>query len=151
MFGYFKRKKFFVNCPVCDREYSIKFNPEEVKKYDYPFREGAGVVFTLECDFCDTHGKILQYPSGEVETFDHTWGQKQKELNDKVKEAEAERSAIKEQLEKTPDSRDLIARRTQTEKVLQKLESNFKKEVDKYNAFKSESKELWKEELKNID
>ena len=151
MFGYKKRKPFLVHCAVCDREFSIKFNPEEVKKYNYPFREGAGVVFTLECDFCGTYGKILQYPSGEVETIDHTWGKKEKEHKDKMDAARGELLGIKAQLENAPENRDLIAKRTEVEKVIQKLESNFKKELHKYNEFKTGSRERWRETLKNMD
>ena len=151
MFGYFKRKEFILNCPLCEKEYRFKYNPEEMRVFKYPFKEGTGVVFTLECDFCGCYGKILQYPTGEVETFDHTWGKSVKEHTDSIREAEEKLSGIKEQLEKSPEDRSLVSKRAQAERVLQKLKSNFKKDAGKYEELKNYKRDLWRKTLENMD
>ena len=37
MLGFFKnnKKEYEVNCPVCLREFTFKFDPDEIMKYDY--------------------------------------------------------------------------------------------------------------------
>ena len=150
MFGYFKRKHYMVNCPVCNREFSIKFNPEEVKRFNYEYREGAGVVYTLECDFCGAEGKIVQFQSGEVETVDHKWGKTEKEHRDEIDGVRARVEEMKKTLEKEGENDALKSRLEKDEKELEKLENVFRAQVKKYESFKTEWQEKWLEELKHI-
>ena len=149
MFGYFKRKLYYVNCPVCLREYKIKFNPEEVKSYNYIFKEGAGVVFTLECDFCDGHAKIVHYRTGEVEALDYKWSKIEYEHQNEVEETKAELANLKERLEKEPDRKDLKNSLDIAKIKFRNHEKNFKEEIKKYASYKAEFRKKWKEELKH--
>ena len=150
MFGYFKRKLHHVNCPVCLREFTIKFNPEEVKKFNYKYKEGAGVVYTLECDFCSGEAKVVLYKTGEVDTLDHKWFQVEEKNNNEIESARSELYDVREKLDKEPGNKELRNERSIIEKKLRNLEKNFRADKKKYSDYVKESRESWAEELKHL-
>ena len=85
-----------------------------------------------------------------METVDHKWGGTEKEHRDKIDEVKAELAGIKERLEKAPDNGELNARLKKAENELGKLENVFRVQQDKYEKYRSECREKWQEELKDI-
>ena len=150
MLGLFKsnKKKYEVNCPVCNREFSIKFDPNEIINYDYEYKEGAGFVFSLECDYCDTEASIVQFRSGEVDAFDNKWVKLKKEHADEISQVRSEIRSMKELLEKNPDNK-LKSQLADLEAKLKKLESIYNIQVKKYTDFQAEWRDKWQNEVKN--
>ncbi|MBE9503144.1 MAG: DUF572 domain-containing protein [Proteobacteria bacterium] len=150
MLAFFKsnKKKFEVNCPVCRKEFSIKFDPQEITNYDYEYKEGAGFVFSLECDYCDAEASIVQFRSGEVDTFDNKWVKLEKEHSDEISQVRSEIRSMKELLEKNPDNK-LKSQLADLEVKLKKLESIFSIQVKKYTDFQAEWRDKWRNEVLN--
>ena len=148
MLGFFKsnKKKYEVNCPVCRKEFTIKFDPQQVRSYDYEYKEGGGFVFSLECDYCDAEASIVQFRSGEVDTFDNKWVKLAKEHSDEIDVVRSEILSMKEVLEKGHDDK-LKLQLTELEVKLKKLERIFSIQVKKYTDFQAEWRDKWQNEL----
>ena len=126
MLGFFKnnKKEYEVNCPVCLREFTFKFDPDEIMNYDYKYKEGGGFVYSLECNFCDAEASIVQFRSGEVDTFDNKWMKLKKEHTDEIDGVKSEILSMKELLKKNPDNK-LKSQLAELEVKLGKLERIF--------------------------
>jgi hypothetical protein len=150
MLNFFKRKrkKIEVNCPVCLREFSFKYYPDEVKNFDYPYSEGAGFVFSLECNFCDAEAAIVQYRSGVVDTFDNKWVKLEKEHREGIDAVKGEVLSVKERLEKNPDNA-LKSQLAQREAKLAELEHTFSLQKEKYSDFQTKWQGKWQEVVDN--
>ncbi len=150
MFSFFKnnKKEYEVHCPVCRREFSFKFDPDEITNYDYKYKEGGGFVYSLECDFCDAEASIVQFRSGEVDTFDNKWMKLKKEHTDEIDAVRSEILSMKEMLEKGRDNK-LKSQLTELEVKLGKLERIFDLQVEKYNDFQATWREKWQNEQLN--
>ena len=150
MLNFFKRKRkeIKVNCPVCLREFSFKYNPDEVTNFDYQYSEGAGFVYSLDCNFCEAEAAIVQYKSGEVDTFDNKWVKLEKEHRDEIDAVKGEVLSVKERLEKKPDNK-LKSQLAEREAKLEKLERIFSLQVEKYSDFQTKWRDKWQELVDN--
>ena len=150
MLNFFKRKRkeIEVNCPVCLREFSFKYNPDEVTNFDYEYSEGAGFVYSLECNFCEAEAAIVQYRSGEVDTFDNKWVKLEKEHRDEIDAVRHEVLSVRERLEKDPDSK-LESQLAEREAKLEKLERIFSLQREKYSDFQTKWQGKWQEVVDN--
>ena len=148
MLGFFKNKKkdIEVNCPVCLREFSFKYNPDEITNYDYEYKEGGGFVYSLQCNFCDAEASIVQFRSGEVDTFDNKWVKLEKEHTDEIDLVKSEILSMKEMLEKTHDYK-LKSQLAELEAKLKKLERIFNLQLKKYTDFQVEWRDKWQDEM----
>ena len=148
MLGFFKNKKkdIEVNCPVCLREFSFKYNPDEITNYDYKYREGGGFVYSLQCNFCDAEASIIQFRSGEIDTFDNKWMKLEKEHTDEIDLVRSEILSMKELPEKETDNK-LMSRLEEREAKLKDLERIFSLQVKKYKEFQLKWREKWKNEM----
>ena len=148
MLGFFKNKKkdIEVNCPVCLREFSFKYNPDEITNYDYKYKEGGGFVYSLQCNFCDAEASIVQFRSGEVDTFDNKWVKLEKEHIDEIDLVKSEILAMKELLGKETDNK-LMYQLEEREVKLKNLERLFSLQVKKYADFKLKWRDKWQNEL----
>ena len=150
MLGFFKsnKKDVEVNCPVCKREFSFKYNPDEITNYDYKYKEGGGFVYSLECNFCDAEASIVQFRSGEVDTFDNKWVKLEKEHTDEIDMVKSEIVSMKDMLEKTDDYK-LKSQLVELEAKLKKLERIFSLQLKKYTDFQVEWRDKWQDEMLN--
>ena len=150
MLGFFKSKKIKheVNCPVCRTEFSMKFDPNDITHYDYKYKEGAGFIFSLECNFCDAEASIVQFRSGEVDTFDNKWVKLEKEHTDEIDLVRSEIVSMKKSLEKELGNK-LNSQLTELEVKLKKLERIFSLQVKKYTDFQTEWRDKWQNEMLN--
>ena len=150
MFSFFKnnKKEYEVNCPVCLREFTFKFDPNEITNYDYEYKEGGGFVYSLECNFCDAEASIVHFKSGDVDTFDNKWVKFKKEHTDEIDLVRSEILSTKELLEKDHDNK-LKFHLTELEVKLKKLERIFDLQVKKYNDFQATWRDKWQDELLN--
>ncbi len=150
MLGFFKnnKKDVEVNCPVCLREFSFKYDPNEITNYDYQYKEGGGFVYSLECNFCDAEASIVQFRSGEVDTFDNKWVKLEKEHTDEIDLVRSEIVSMKKSLEKELGNK-LNSQLTGLEVKLKKLERIFSLQVKKYNDFQTEWRDKWQNEMLN--
>lgn len=150
MLGFFKsnKKDIEVNCPVCQREFSFKYDPDEITNYDYEYKEGGGFVYSLQCNFCDAEASIVQFRSGEVDTFDNKWVKLEKEHTDEINEVKSEILSTKELLEKGTDEK-LKSQLAESEIKLKKLERIFSLQVKKYTEFQTKWRDKWQNELLN--
>ena len=148
MLGFFKNKKkeIEVNCPVCLREFSFKYNPDEITNYDYKYKEGGGFVYSLQCNFCDAEASIIQFRSGEVDTFDNKWMKLEKEHTDEIDLVRSEILSMKELLEKETDNK-LMSLLKEREAKLKDFERIFSLQVKKYKEFQLKWREKWKNEM----
>lgn len=148
MLGFFKNKKknIEVNCPVCLREFSFKYNPDEITNYDYKYKEGGGFVYSLQCNFCDAEASIIQFRSGEIDTFDNKWMKLEREHTDEIDLVRSEILSMKELLEKETDNK-LMSQLEEREAKLKDLERIFSLQVKKYKEFQLKWREKWKNEL----
>ncbi len=148
MLGFFKNKKkdIEVNCPVCLREFSFKYNPDEITNYDYKYKEGGGFVYSLQCDYCDAEASIIQFRSGEIDTFDNKWMKLEREHTDEIDLVRSEILSMKELLEKETDNK-LMSQLEEREAKLKDLERIFSLQVKKYKEFQLKWREKWKNEL----
>ena len=148
MLGFFKNKKkdIEVNCPVCLREFSFKYNPDEITNYDYKYKEGGGFVYSLQCDYCDAEASIIQFRSGEIDTFDNKWMKLEREHTDEIDLVRSEILSMKELLEKETDNK-LMSQLEEREAKLKDLERIFSLQVKKYNDFQLKWRDKWQNEL----
>lgn len=148
MLGFFKNKKkdIEVNCPVCMREFSFKYNPDEITNYDYKYKEGGGFVYSLQCNFCDAEASIIQFRSGEIDTFDNKWMKLEREHTDEIDLVRSEILSMKELLEKETDNK-LMSQLEEREAKLKDLERIFSLQVKKYNDFQLKWRDKWQNEL----
>ena len=148
MLGFFKNKKkdIEVNCPVCLREFSFKYNPDEITNYDYKYKEGGGFVYSLQCNFCDAEASIIQFRSGEIDTFDNKWMKLEREHTDEIDLVRSEILSMKELLEKETDNK-LMSQLEEREAKLKDLERIFSLQVKKYNDFQLKWRDKWQNEL----
>ena len=148
MLGFFKNKKkdIEVNCPVCLREFSFKYNPDEITNYDYKYKEGGGFVYSLQCNFCDAEASIIQFRSGEIDTFDNKCMKLEREHTDEIDLVRSEILSMKELLEKETDNK-LMSQLEEREAKLKDLERIFSLQVKKYKEFQLKWREKWKNEL----
>lgn len=148
MLGFFKNKKkdIEVNCPVCLREFSFKYNPDEITNYDYKYKEGGGFVYSLQCNYCDAEASIIQFRSGEIDTFDNKWMKLEREHTDEIDLVRSEILSMKELLEKETDNK-MMSQLEEREAKLKDLEHIFSLQVKKYKEFQLKWREKWKNEL----
>ena len=148
MLGFFKnnKKEYEVNCPVCRREFSFKFDPQEITNYDYKYKEGGGFVYSLECNYCDAEASIVHFRSGKVDTFDNKWMKLEREHTDEIAVVRSEILSMKELLEKDPENK-LTSQLTELELRLKKLEHIFSLQVKKYTDFQAKWRDKWQDEL----
>lgn len=126
------------------REFSFKYNPDEITNFDYEYSEGAGFVFSLECNFCDTQASIVQYRSGIVDTFDNKWVKLKEEHRDEIDAVRREIVSVKERLEKGLENK-LMSQLEEREARLEKLEQIFSLQVKKYTDFQEKWRDKWQE------
>lgn len=150
MLGFFKNKKkdIEVNCPVCLREFSFKYNPDEITNYDYKYKEGGGFVYSLQCNFCDAEASIVQFRSGEIDTFDNKWMKLEREHTDEIDLIKNKILLTKEMLEKEAENH-LKFQLKELEDELIKLERIFSLQVKKYTDFKTKWQKEWQKELQS--
>ena len=150
MLNFFKNKKkeIEVNCPVCLRKFSFKYNPDDITHFDYKYSEGAGFVYSLECNFCEAEASLVQYRSGEVDTFDNKWMKLKKEHEDEIDTVRREVASMRELLEKESDS-GLKSQLAELEGKLEKLERIFSLQVEKYTDFQTKWRDKWQEVVDN--
>ena len=150
MLGFFKNKKkdIEVNCPVCLREFSFKYNPDEITNYDYKYKEGGGFVYSLQCDYCDAEASIIQFRSGEIDTFDNKWMKLEREHTDEIDLVRSEILSMKELLEKETDNK-LMSQLEEREAKLKDLERIFSLQVKKYKEFQLKWRDEWQKELQS--
>lgn len=149
MFSFFKRKpkkEYEIKCPVCDREYLYKHNPESITIYNYKYREGTAFVCSLECDFCGAEASVIQTKSGALETVDNKWIKLEKEHTDEIDAVKSEIASMKETLEKDP-CKEMKPQLEQLEEKLKKLENIYNLQVKKYTDFQKEWREEWQKEM----
>ena len=130
------KKLYHVNCPVCTREFSIKFNSDEVRHYNFKYKPNAGIVYSLECDFCDSQSTIVQLRTGEIEAIDNKWGKTNKEFEHDVELKKGEISSIRKELVHDAENSSLISRLHKLETELEQVINDFNETEKRYEDHK---------------
>ena len=103
MFGFFKDKKFSIECPMCLRSYTAKFNPSDITEFDYPHWYGAGYVAKQKCEYCKTEMTLALSKEGELRAYDDRWESVRDEHNDIIMKIDDEISELEDQISELED------------------------------------------------
>ena len=135
---------------MCDRSYTIKFDPSQITEFDYQYWGGAGYVGQQACEFCKTEMTIALSKYGKLKAFDEKWEKVQKEHDDKLESIDDEISKMEDQIEDDQDNVKLKKKLEQLESKQKKLEDSFEKKEDKYDDRQNRWFEKWQDKLERM-
>ena len=133
MFGLFsKKKKFDFTCPMCEKEYSARFNPSEVTNYDYPHWGGKAELTKQKCDFCKVEMTVLLDNRGSLFAIDEKWELVQNKHDEALEIIMDQVQDIDDQIEDEGSTPALEKKKEQLKRKEAKLEGSFGTKEDRY-------------------
>lgn len=150
MFGLFKKKKFDFNCPMCSRDYSVKFDPSDITVFDYPFFFNSGLVSRHNCNFCNIEITLVLKKDGDLIACDEKWEKVREEHDNKLNEILEQISELEDQLADFPENKNLVSKLQQLENKQQKLEDSYELKEQKYYDRQTKWEDKWADRLEKI-
>jgi len=147
MFGLFRKKKFVIECPMCGRTYDVKFDPTQVKIFDYAYRPSASSVSSMIRSFCKTQVTIVMFKSGQVKAYNDKWQKIESDYNVRSDVLVDEIAEIEDGLAEEPGKKSLEKKLQTLNKRLEKVEDSFEKKEERYLERQERWHEKWEDKI----